>query len=159
VRNPWRFSFDRATGGMLMADVGQNQWEEINAEPAGAGGRNYGWSIMEGDRCLGGGGCSQRGLTDPVTVYSHDLGCSVTGGYVYRGASIPQLFGGYVFADYCSGRIWALNAERALNAGSAEAFQLGQAQFAVTSFGEDEAGELYIVARDGAIHRLIAAPR
>lgn len=159
LRNPWRFSFDRQTGGLFIADVGQNQWEEINAEPAGQGGRNYGWDIMEADQCYENGGCSRQGLTLPVAVYSHDEGCSVTGGYVYRGAAFPQLFGGYVFADFCSGRLWAINADRALAGESVNRIELGQVPFTTPSFGEDEAGELYVVNHDGAIHRLVATPR
>jgi glucose/arabinose dehydrogenase len=159
LRNPWRFSFDRQSGGLFIADVGQNEFEEINAEPAGQGGRNYGWNIMEADRCFGGGGCSRRGLTLPVAVYSHDQGCSVTGGYVYRGAAFAQLFGGYVFADYCSTTVWAIDADRALAGESLNPIEMGSLGFTASSFGEDEAGELYVVEHDGAIHRLVATPR
>ncbi len=158
-RNPWRFSFDRATGAMFIADVGQNEFEEINAEPAGVGGRNYGWKIMEADRCYANEGCSRRGLTLPVAIYSHSEGCSVTGGYVYRGGAFPQLFGGYVFSDYCSGRLWALNAQRALDVGSAQIIDLGEVGFSPSAFGEDEAGELYVVNHNGSILRLVALPR
>ena len=102
LRNPWRFSFDRATGDMYIADVGQNAWEEINFQPASsAGGENYGWRCMEGDHCTGlsGCACNSTTLVDPIQEYSHSFGCSVTGGYVYRGSAIPALQGTYFYAE------------------------------------------------------------
>jgi glucose/arabinose dehydrogenase len=155
LRNPWRFSFDRQTGDLWIGDVGQNIYEEVDAEPAGAGGRNYGWNTMEASNCFGASSCARDGLTLPVAEYSHAQGCSITGGYVYRGSSLPQLFGQYVFADYCSGRIWALDAASALATGSAEPTQYGKLPINPTSFGEDEAGELYLVDGAGHIYRLI----
>ena len=155
LRNPWRFSFDRQTGDLWIGDVGQNIYEEVNAEPAGTGGRNYGWNTMEGMHCFTGSGCAQDGLTLPVAEYTHSQGCSITGGYVYRGSALPQLAGQYVFADYCSGRIWALDAATALSTGSAEPSEYGRLPINPTSFGEDEAGELYLVSEGGQIYRLI----
>src|SRR3954453_12185376 len=111
LRNPWRISFDRATGKLFIADVGQSSWEEIDREKVGiSGGRNYGWHVMEGMHCYPAGRqCSLAGDTLPNAEYSHDGGnCSVTGGYVYRGPTQTQLTGLYVFADWCSGRIWTI---------------------------------------------------
>ena len=158
LRNPWRFSFDRLTGAMFIADVGQNAWEEVDAEPAGSGGRNYGWNIMEGERCYAKARCLVAGLTLPVAVYPHDDGCSITGGYVYRGSQFPALYGGYVFADYCTGTLWALDAQDALEAGSADITALGSVPFSPSSFGEDELGELYVVDHGGAIYQLAVQP-
>ena len=110
LRNPWRISFDRETGDLYIADVGQNRLEEVNVQPAAStGGENYGWDIMEGSQCTGGGdGCNRAGLTLPVAEYDHDLGCSITGGEVYRGSAYPDMDGVYFYGDFCSGRIWGL---------------------------------------------------
>jgi glucose/arabinose dehydrogenase len=162
LRNPWRFSFDRETGAMFIGDVGQGAREEVNAEPAGAGGRNYGWNIMEGDICFSTDPCNTDGLlTMPVAVNDRGRGeCAITGGYVYRGANwAPELTGAYVFSDFCTGTLWALDANAALANGRAEVFELGSAGFGPSSFGEDEAGELYVVNLSGEIYRLVAAPR
>ncbi len=156
LRNPWRFSFDRVTGDLFIGDVGQDTWEEIDAEPAGAGGRNYGWSIMEGTHCFRHAGCLQTDLTPPVTDYNHSLGCAVTGGYVYRGAAFPDLSGGYVYGDYCSGTIWALSAADAIATGSATPTVVGHAGFSVSSFGQDDAGELYVVDLGGRVLKVTA---
>jgi glucose/arabinose dehydrogenase len=162
LRNPWRFSFDRQTGDLWIADVGQNRREEINFEPAGQGGRNYGWNIMEGRECFQPpANCDQSGLTLPVHEYDHDNGCSVTGGYVYRGAALSGLRGHYLFGDWCSGRIWSLRlrngtavdlTERTAQLVPGEGREIDQ----VASFGEDGAGELYIVDYDGEIYRIVA---
>ncbi len=155
-RNPWRFSFDRQTGDLWIADVGQNKYEEVNFEPAGSkGGLNYGWNTMEGTHCYQpSDGCNQAGLTLPVNDYSHDDGCSVTGGYVYRGAKEPALAGAYFFTDYCDGVIWALKRDAAGNWQRTTALD---SKLAITSFGEDQAGEIYAVSqKDGAIYRLRA---
>lgn len=155
LRNPWRFSFDRATGDLYIGDVGQGDWEEINFQPAGsAGGENYGWVLYEGQHPYAGG--SSEGLTFPVAEYSHALGgCSVTGGYVYRGPSLPELNGIYFFGDYCNGMIWSLyRAED--QTWTSDVFT--NTTFNISSFGEDEAGELYVVDHNGAIYRLVAAP-
>ena len=106
LRNPWRFTFDRVTGDLYIADVGQEHYEEVDVAPGGANpgkGTNFGWNIMEGAHCLGGGQCDQTGLTLPTFEYAHDQGCSITGGYVYRGNAIPALQGLYFFGDYCQG--------------------------------------------------------
>jgi glucose/arabinose dehydrogenase len=159
LRNPWRFSFDRETGAMFIGDVGQGSREEVDAEAAGAGGRNYGWNIMEGDICFLTVPCDNSGLTMPVAVNDRSRGeCAITGGYVYRGALYPELTGAYVFSDYCTGTLWALDAQVAVDDGTAEAFQLGESGFQVSSFGEDESGELYLVNLHGEIYRLVLAP-
>lgn len=159
-RNPWRFSFDRLTGAMFVGDVGQSAREEIDAEPPGTGGRNYGWNIMEGDICFRTDPCTRDGLTLPVAVNDRSNGeCAITGGYVYRGATYRELTGAYVFSDYCTGTLWALDAEAALATGQAETLVLGHSDIGPSSFGEDEAGEMYLVNLRGEIYRLVASPR
>ncbi len=151
LRNPWRWSFDRDTGDLWLGDVGQNQWEEVDR--VGLGG-NYGWNIREGAHCYGGGSCSTVGLIDPVAEYSHSEGCSVTGGYVYRGTSIPGLNGVYVYGDFCSGRIWGLVEDA--QAGLVPEL-LVDSDFSISAFGQGQDGELYVLhfAADGAIYRLV----
>ncbi len=141
LRNPWRFSFDRLTGDLYVADVGQNLVEEVNFQPAGSGaGANYGWNIMEGSRCFGSATCATAGLTLPVAEYLHGNGdCSVTGGYVYRGAA-AALRGIYFYGDFCSGRIWGLRRNGAVF----ESALLIDTTLSISTFGEDEAGELYV---------------
>jgi len=156
LRNPWRFSFDRATGALWIGDVGQGQHEEVDAEPAGAGGRNYGWNVMEASHCYAIANCDKDGLTLPVAEYSHRLGCSITGGYVYRGRAYPALVGQYVFSDYCSGNLWAIDAAEAMASGSIEPTQYGTAEMNPTTFGEDESGELYLANGSGQVYRLVA---
>ncbi len=155
LRNPWRFSFDRATGDLFIADVGQNAWEEVHVQPAGSrGGENYGWKIMEGETCFRAEQCDQSGLELPIAVYGHGSpagGCSITGGYVYRGAAFPRLVGTYLYADYCSGNLWGL---RASGAGWSGAL-LGVLNIRPSSFGEDEAGELYLTDHSGGLYRLV----
>jgi glucose/arabinose dehydrogenase len=154
LRNPWRTSFDRQTGAFWVADVGQNQIEEVNVlQPGAPGGYNLGWPIMEGMRCFGAANCDQNGLTLPVVEYAHaGDNCSVTGGYVYRGAAFPQWQGIYFYGDYCSGRIWALASNVA--GGWVEA-ELADTDLTLSSFGEDEAGELYALDYSlGVIYRL-----
>lgn len=156
LRNPWRFSFDRKTGDLWIADVGQDAYEEVNFEPAGGkGGVNYGWNIKEGAHCYKpSSGCNEGGLTPPVSEYSHGEGCSVTGGYVYRGAKEPGLAGAYFFTDYCGGVIWALAKDAS---GAWKRTPVLDSGLKITSFGEDQAGELYAVSQgDGAIYRLRA---
>ncbi|GEM_PF-5101083 len=150
LRNPWRFSFDRATGRMWVGDVGQNAWEEIDLVEKG---RNYGWNVMEGAHCYSpSSGCNRDGLELPVTEYSHDDGCSVTGGYVYRGNGLPSLQGAYIYGDYCSGNIWALwhDGSRIVQ----EKFLLDSG-LQITSFAEDLAGEIYVLSRSSGIYRLV----
>ncbi len=150
LRNPWRISFDKGTGDLWIADVGQNSWEEIDYAPRGTpGGANYGWNIMEGDHPYNG----QPGpdLIPPVAEYSHSLGCSVTGGYVYRG-SMPEWQGIYLYGDYCSGTIWGL-----VKSGDGWQNQvLFETNFNISSFGVDESGELYLASLGGTIYKLTA---
>ena len=142
LRNPWRFSFDRETGDLFIGDVGQGAWEEIDFEArSDPGGRNYGWNTMEGSHCFGSSSCSTEGLTLPVAEYSHALGCSVTGGYVYRGAQFPALRGLYIYGDFCSGSVWGLRSE---SPGNWTAAVVGQTGVSISGFGEDENGELYL---------------
>jgi glucose/arabinose dehydrogenase len=154
LRNPWRFSFDRMTGDLYIADVGQNKWEEVDVQPAaGAGGENYGWNIMEGNHCYNAGTCNQAGLVLPVLEYGHGDGCSITGGYVYRGAAIPELAGAYFYGDYCNGwvRSFEWQGGAATNQRSWPALDThGQ----ITSFGQDARGELYIAVAGGTIFRI-----
>ncbi len=156
LRNPWRFSFDRCTGDLFMADVGQFEWEEVNFEEAAdPGGHNYGWNTMEGRHCFQGDSCSREGLTLPVFEYSHATGCSITGGYVYRGLRSSRLRGAYVFADFCSGTIWGL---RPMDGNQWRAEELIRTELSISGFGEDENGELYVAAlRSGAIYRLVVS--
>ncbi|MFO7538093.1 MAG: PQQ-dependent sugar dehydrogenase [Chloroflexota bacterium] len=154
LRNPWRFSFDRHTGDLYIADVGQNAWEEIHLVPAETpGGINFGWNIMEGTRCYSGPDCDQTGLDIPIHEYDHSQGCSITGGYVYRGQAHPELWGNYFFADYCSGNIWALVAQ---DDGDPIVNLVLQSSLGPASFGEDADGELYISDhRGGGIYRIV----
>lgn len=152
LRNPWRYSFDRLTGDLWIADVGQNQYEEVNYVPAGSGGGlNFGWPVMEGMHCFpDSAGCDRAGLEMPVLEYDHTGRCSVTGGYVYRGDNIPALAGTYVFGDFCSGTIWGL-----AKVGAAwQSRQLLDTDLSISSFGEDGEGELYVLDLNGGIFRL-----
>lgn len=155
LRNPWRFSFDRATGDIYIADVGQNAWEEVNFQPANSpGGENYGWRITEGLHCYNpSSGCSIAGQTLPVAEYDRANGLSITGGYVYRGQDQPSLQGIYFYADYVTGRIWGL---RSVN-GLWETKLLLDSTHSVSSFGEDEAGNLYLLDYSGTIFQIQAA--
>jgi glucose/arabinose dehydrogenase len=156
LRNPWRTSFDRETGAFWVADVGQNQIEEVNVlQPGAPGGDNLGWPIMEGLSCFSASGCDQSGLTLPVAEYAHVGGnCSVTGGYVYRGVAFPQWHGIYFYGDYCSGRIWALAPD---GVGGWATTEVMDTPLTLSSFGEDEAGELYALDYGaGVIYRLLA---
>jgi len=150
LRNPWRFSFDRRSGRLFAGDVGQNQSEEIDIIRRG---RNYGWPIMEGPLCFRPPtGCDRSGLTLPIASYRHVGGrCSITGGYVYRGSAIPELVGTYLSGDFCSGEVFGLRArERSL---------LLDTELQISSFGEDQAGEVYVVdLGGGAVYRIVSAP-
>lgn len=159
LRNPWRFSFDRDTGDLYIADVGQNRWEEVNFQPATSpGGENYGWRIMEGFHCFNPPtNCDQTGLTLPIHEYGHApgfCGGSVTGGYVYRGRQVPELIGTYIFGDYCFGTIWGL---KPTGLGLWEHTELLQTDLLISSFGEDESGEVYVVDHRGAIYQITSA--
>jgi glucose/arabinose dehydrogenase len=160
LRNPWRFSFDRATGDLYIADVGQNQWEEIDVSLAseGAGrGLNYGWRIMEGSHCFAEAGCDQAGLMLPALEYDHAEGCSVTGGYVYRGSAIPALQGHYFYGDYCQG--WVRSFRYSEGAATSRTAWPNLAPGGpILSFGEDAAGELYILEQGGRVLRLVPDP-
>jgi glucose/arabinose dehydrogenase len=163
LRNPWRFSFDRATGALWIADVGQNALEEIHrVDPATEAGANLGWNVMEGTSCYAVAGCSSDGLVLPVAEYGRDLGCSVTGGYVYRGAAIEGLAGWYLFSDYCSGRLFGIRSDAPIPAAGEPAPQprvLLRTGANVSAFGEDAAGELFLAdIGSGAIYRIVAAP-
>lgn len=154
LRNPWRYSFDRATGDLWIADVGQNLYEEVNFVPAGSpGGLNFGWPIMEGTHCFPeSAGCQRAGLEIPVAEYRHGAdGCSITGGYVYRGAAFPALAGVYLYSDYCSGKIWGL----ARDGDGWRNHLLLESRLNVSSFGEDEAGELYVTDLQGGVYRIV----
>ncbi len=150
LRNPWRFSFDRFTGDLWAADVGQDSYEEINIIEPGA---NYGWNIMEGAHCYPSpeSDCSQSGMKLPVLEYTHADGCSVTGGYVYRGSRLPSLYGAYLYADYCSGKVWALRYD---GTQVIEHMELVDSTLSISSFGEDARGEVYILDHRGGIYRL-----
>jgi glucose/arabinose dehydrogenase len=155
LRNPWRFSFDRLTGDLYIGDVGQNSFEEINFQPAKApGGANYGWNIMEAFDCFSASSCDQTGLTLPVFSYPtrFEGSCAVTGGYVYRGASLMEWHGTYIFGDFCSGLVWGL---KQVSQGEWEDQVLFRTGFRITSFGEDERGELYLADYAGGIYQLV----
>jgi glucose/arabinose dehydrogenase len=153
LRNPWRFSFDRSTGDLFIADVGQNIWEEVHFQANDStGGENYGWNILEGSHCFRAEGCDKNGLELPIFEYNHECHCSITGGYMYRGSEYLALYGNYFVADYCSGTIWGLFPE---NDGSWSATTLLDTQYVVSSFGEDANGELYLLDHtQGSIYRL-----
>lgn len=151
LRNVWRFSFDRVTGALFAGDVGQDKWEEINVIEKG---KNYGWNTMEGLHCFKPAvGCNQKGLELPIAEYPHSQGVSVTGGYVYRGKKIPGLEGAYIYGDYGSGKIWALYYDQEKKTVSSNELLLNS-RLPLSSFGEDNSGELYVVAYNGTIYRL-----
>ena len=155
LRNPWRFSFDRKTGDLFIADVGQNAIEEIDFQPAAStGGENYGWRLKEGSRCFNpSSNCDDESLVDPIIEYSHSLGCSVTGGFRYRGKQSAALEGVYVFGDYCSGTIWGATPN---GDGTWSRRVLAETDLQIASFGEDTDGNLYVVDLSGSIYRLVS---
>jgi glucose/arabinose dehydrogenase len=149
LRNPWRFSFDRKTGALWAGDVGQNEREEIDVVVKGG---NYGWRLFEGDAAYE--NPARRPAKDfiaPVATYGHDEGCSVTGGYVYRGARVPALQGQYLYADFCSGHVWALAADGTGKRQGRKVANVPQP----SSFGEDDTGEVYITSFDGGLYQLV----
>jgi hypothetical protein len=152
LRNPWRFTFDRTTGDLYIGDVGQGEWEEIDYRPKGAPPANFGWARFEGNHFFKDVRLDPPSpYVPPVAEYSHDLGCSVTGGYVYRGSAVASAQGRYFYGDYCSGIVWSLR----IDGGQAvdirrEPFQVSS----LSSFGEDARGELYLVSHGGTIYRL-----
>jgi hypothetical protein len=152
LRNPWRFSFDRANGDLYIGDVGQNAWEELDYVPKGRSRLNFGWNRYEGDATF-----SDQGLlpgwelTAPLYVYDHNEGCSVTGGYVYRGTNVASAVGRYFFGDYCTARVWSLRVE---NGNATDVVREPFDVPALSSFGEDANGELYLTSLNGAVYRL-----
>jgi glucose/arabinose dehydrogenase len=159
LRNPWRWSFDRMTGDMYIGDVGQNQWEEVDVVAAGTSNVNFGWDTREAAHCHEPTtGCPTTGRTDPVYEYGHAEGCTVVGGYVYRGCRMPGYHGTYFFGEYCGG--WIRSFQWNGSTGfSNEVEHAGLAIDDIVSFGEDAAGELYVVVQDsangGAVHRIV----
>jgi len=153
LRNPWRFAFDRVAGLLYIADVGQDLWEEVDVAPAGQGGLNYGWPIMEGLHCFRPNPCSTTGLVQPAVEYSHANGCSIIGGFVYRGTQSPALVGHYFYSDYCSGWISSFTyASGAVQRRSTWTLNVNLGN--VLSFGEDSAGEVYVLSGSGAVYRI-----
>jgi glucose/arabinose dehydrogenase len=156
LRNPWRFSFDRVTKDLYIGDVGQDAWEEVDVRTPRQwrGLNNYGWRVWEGrSRYTSGQQTTRRGtLVFPIVTYSHSQGCSITGGYVYRGSTVPAAKGRYFYGDYCSGTVWSLRASGGkLRSGPRkEPFTVSN----LSSFGEDAAGELYATSLDGTVYRL-----
>ena len=150
-RNPWRFSFDSMTGELWVGDVGQGDWEEVDRVELG---ENYGWNTREGAHCYPpGSSCNSTGLTDPITEYANSGGSSISGGYVYRGSAIPTLQGQYVFADFASGRIWAVPADSPIGTTPTEIANTG---LSIAAFGEGVDGELYVIDYGtGTIHQII----
>jgi glucose/arabinose dehydrogenase len=153
VRNVWRFSFDRATGDLYIADVGQNLWEEVNFQPADStGGENYGWNIFEASYPYA-TGTPPENMVYPIAEYEHRGGhCSVTGGYMYRGEAIPDLQGVYLFGDFCSGQIWATYRDMDNAWQTIEFISTG---LQISSFGEDENGELYVIDYNGTVKQIV----
>jgi glucose/arabinose dehydrogenase len=157
LRNPWRFSFDRLTGDMFIGDVGQGSWEEVDFQPANStGGENYGWRLMEGNSCFNPAiNCNNGTLSLPILVYDHSVGCSVTGGYRYRGSKNPNLNGLYLYGDFCSGLIWGAQED---GLGGWNTTVLLDTNLSISTFGEDESGEIYFAhlsATDGAIYQVV----
>ncbi|MDP9205307.1 MAG: PQQ-dependent sugar dehydrogenase [Gemmatimonadota bacterium] len=154
LRNPWRFAFDRFSGLLYIADVGQDRYEEIDVVPMSIAGVNYGWKIMEGPSCNGSSGCNQTGLQRPALSYSHESSaCSVIGGFVYHGQKIPEITGQYFYSDYCNSwlRSFGFAGGRVTDQHEWPVGRLGS----VVSFGEDSQGELYICTSSGRVYRII----
>ena len=178
LRNPWRFSFDALTGDMIIGDVGQYLWEEINIEYYGEeGGKNYGWNIMEGNHCFPEDvkDCYDEQYVLPAFEYPNNAnyaktlfgikqpnmdGCSITGGYIYRGENIPELYGRYIFGDYCTGKVWSIEIEDGKGSDVIEHTKsilnsMGKREFYLSSFGQDLSFELYVIDYNGTIYKLI----
>jgi glucose/arabinose dehydrogenase len=157
MRNPWRMSFDRATGDLWIGDVGQGSWEEVDVARADAGSLNFGWNRVEGFECFSSDPCDDPAFVAPVTAYGHDLGCSVIGGAVYRGTSQPLLAGGYVYSDYCGGNLWVLDPTQD---GPLDGTLTAETGRQISAIGEDEAGELYATDfGSGELLRIVATER
>ena len=147
-RNPWRMAFDPSTGALWVGDVGQNEVEEVDIAHTGG---NYGWNRLEGDRCFSPpSGCDAGGTVAPVATYDHDEGCSITGGVVYRGSTVAGIAGAYLYGDFCSGRIWGLNA-----ADPASAVVIAESGANIASFGVDADGEVYVLTFGGPVLRVV----
>lgn len=155
LRNPWRCAFDRDEGLLYIADVGQDRWEEIDISPAASGGLNYGWNLMEGNHPFA-SGREVQGLVPPVLEYGHGEGCSVTGGFVYRGSLIPALSGSYLYGDYCSGWIRSFRWAGGVARDGRELYPGGAGR--MLSFGEDSSHEAYVLTDRGIVYRILAAP-
>jgi len=153
LRNPWRWSFDRTTGSLWAGDVGQGSWEEVDLVTLGG---NYGWDIKEGDHCFSPPvGCNETGLLDPIVEYGRTQGRSITGGYVYRGSSIPQLNGTYLFGDWGSGRLWGFNIDQS----PPDVVLFEETGLSIVSFAEDLDGELYVLDySSGKIFQVVVTP-
>jgi glucose/arabinose dehydrogenase len=154
LRNPWRFAFDRGTGLLYIADVGQDKYEEINIAPSTAAGVNYGWSTMDGATCFKDDGCNKAGLQQPAVIYNHSDGnCSVIGGFVYRGRKIPEIQGEYFYSDWCNSWVKSFSYANGKAGTPRQWFNRGMGSIA--SFGEDGQGELYICSSNGRVYRII----
>ena len=168
LRNVWRFSFDNNNGDIYMGDVGQYLWEEINYLEFGENGGNFGWNIMEGNHCYSEPGCDKEGFINPIFEYPSDAnypfslmgikeknvsGCSVTGGYIYRGDQIKSLYGLYIFSDFCTGKIWALDPLKNIVQEITEPL-LGSEKHMISSFSQDINNEIYIVEFSGKIYKI-----
>lgn len=154
LRNPWRFAFDKSTGLLYIADVGQDKYEEINIAPAARPGINYGWNAMDGPSCFRSLVCDKNQFQQPAFTYGHDEGnCSIIGGFVYRGRKIPEIAGQYFFADYCGG--WVRSVSYSNGRVTALHRWLDSGMGSISSFGEDGQGELYICSSNGRVYRII----
>jgi glucose/arabinose dehydrogenase len=162
LRNPWRFSFDACNGDIYIGDVGEASFEEINYEPAGINGSNYGWKTVEGPQCFGDEEpvppCDSTGFTPAVLSYDHGSGCAVTGGYVYRGTRIPALRGTYLYADYCAGNFGSFRIEGGQAVGAVDLTEDINPETIrhISSFGVDNGGEMYVLSLDGGLYRIDA---
>jgi glucose/arabinose dehydrogenase len=158
LRNPWRYAFDPATGDLYVADVGQQEIEEVSVLPAAsAGGSNLGWNVLEGTACFGTNTCDGTGTVLPVHEYTHDEGCSITGGYVYRGSTLPELEGRYFFGDFCSGWIRSFRFDGGAAVDVVDHTDDFGTVSNLSSFGEDAQGELYAISLDGTVYRIVPA--
>jgi glucose/arabinose dehydrogenase len=153
LRNPWRFSFDRTTGDMWIGDVGDAMWEEVDFQPASShGGENYGWPMNEGTMCVDADHCHDAGLVAPLVTYGHNMTCAIMGGYVYRGPTVPALAGKYLYGDLCAGGVFTLRDGPDPESNRVE---LGYQPIKISSFGEDPAGDVYVVdMQGGTVYRI-----
>jgi glucose/arabinose dehydrogenase len=157
LRNPWRFSVDGCTGDVYIGDVGQNEFEEVDVHPWGAGPLNFGWSVREARVCYNANSCEAAGIEPPVVEYGHGEGLCVIGGYVYRGSAIPALRGSYIYGDYSSKVVWAFDYVGGRASNHRQLFAAPLTGSGIVSFGQDAEGEVYIVKRSGQILKIVAA--